>query len=203
MLTPKEVEYWGKKKEDENYAFRAFLKRSADPADLDKRFRNLHEQLFADYDCSKCRNCCSSYHSSFADEELYAAAKELEISKEEFCKQYLEYSDEEQKFESKNVPCDFLGENGQCVLGDCRPVDCKDYPYTKRNDRLGSLFTIIEMTKICPVVYEMMERLKEEYDFLNESQSVIKTEKKTYPNDPCPCGSGKKYKRCCGRNIGR
>ena len=74
MLTPKEVEYWGKKKEDENYAFRAFLKRSADPADLDKRFRNLHEQLFADYDCSKCRNCCSSYHSSFADEELYAAA---------------------------------------------------------------------------------------------------------------------------------
>ena len=23
--------------------------------------------------------------------------------------------------------------------------------------------------------------------------------KKTYPNDPCPCGSGKKYKKCCGR----
>ena len=24
-------------------------------------------------------------------------------------------------------------------------------------------------------------------------------EKKVYPNDPCPCGSGKKYKQCCGR----
>ena len=23
---------------------------------------------------------------------------------------------------------------------------------------------------------------------------------KVYPNDPCPCGSGKKYKNCCGRN---
>ena len=23
---------------------------------------------------------------------------------------------------------------------------------------------------------------------------------KIYPNDPCPCGSGKKYKQCCGRN---
>lgn len=23
--------------------------------------------------------------------------------------------------------------------------------------------------------------------------------KKIYPNDPCPCGSGKKYKKCCGR----
>ncbi|MFQ9404295.1 MAG: SEC-C metal-binding domain-containing protein [Eubacterium sp.] len=22
-----------------------------------------------------------------------------------------------------------------------------------------------------------------------------------YPNDPCPCGSGKKYKNCCGRQA--
>ncbi|MHC4292236.1 MAG: SEC-C metal-binding domain-containing protein [Planctomycetota bacterium] len=20
-------------------------------------------------------------------------------------------------------------------------------------------------------------------------------------NDPCPCGSGKKYKKCCGKNL--
>lgn len=26
-----------------------------------------------------------------------------------------------------------------------------------------------------------------------------RAEKKIYPNDPCPCGSGKKYKQCCGR----
>ena len=24
---------------------------------------------------------------------------------------------------------------------------------------------------------------------------------KVYPNDPCPCGSGKKYKQCCGRTY--
>ncbi|MBQ3164185.1 MAG: preprotein translocase subunit SecA [Lachnospiraceae bacterium] len=29
---------------------------------------------------------------------------------------------------------------------------------------------------------------------------VVKKETKVYPNDPCPCGSGKKYKQCCGRN---
>ncbi|HCW22727.1 MAG TPA: preprotein translocase subunit SecA, partial [Lachnospiraceae bacterium] len=28
-----------------------------------------------------------------------------------------------------------------------------------------------------------------------------KAEKKIYPNDPCPCGSGKKYKNCHGRNL--
>lgn len=27
----------------------------------------------------------------------------------------------------------------------------------------------------------------------------VRVEKKIYPNDPCPCGSGKKYKKCCGR----
>ncbi len=26
-----------------------------------------------------------------------------------------------------------------------------------------------------------------------------RADKKVYPNDPCPCGSGKKYKQCCGR----
>jgi preprotein translocase subunit SecA len=28
-----------------------------------------------------------------------------------------------------------------------------------------------------------------------------RSDKKVYPNDPCPCGSGKKYKQCCGRKA--
>jgi uncharacterized protein YecA (UPF0149 family) len=34
---------------------------------------------------------------------------------------------------------------------------------------------------------------------LNEDTSVpfIREEKKVKRNDPCPCGSGKKYKKCC------
>ena len=40
----------------------------------------------------------------------------------------------------------------------------------------------------------------------NKDDSVAATPKrreteKVYPNDPCPCGSGKKYKYCCGRNA--
>ena len=34
------------------------------------------------------------------------------------------------------------------------------------------------------------------------TQKVLKRENaKVYPNDPCPCGSGKKYKNCCGRKA--
>ena len=36
------------------------------------------------------------------------------------------------------------------------------------------------------------------YKEQKSSTTVIKG-KKIYPNDPCPCGSGKKYKKCCGR----
>jgi len=32
-----------------------------------------------------------------------------------------------------------------------------------------------------------------------KSSTTIVKEQKVYPNDPCPCGSGKKYKKCCGR----
>lgn len=31
------------------------------------------------------------------------------------------------------------------------------------------------------------------------NEEPIRVEKKIYPNDPCPCGSGKKYKKCCGK----
>ncbi len=38
--------------------------------------------------------------------------------------------------------------------------------------------------------------------FLEQRKSgTIRKEKKIGRNDPCPCGSGKKYKKCCGRNA--
>ena len=42
------------------------------------------------------------------------------------------------------------------------------------------------------------EELKKLYKEQKES-TTIRKEKKIGRNDPCPCGSGKKYKKCCGR----
>ena len=36
-------------------------------------------------------------------------------------------------------------------------------------------------------------------EFTAPKQIPVVKEKKIYPNDPCPCGSGKKYKKCCGK----
>ena len=38
------------------------------------------------------------------------------------------------------------------------------------------------------------------YKEQQRSTTVVNEGAKVYPNDPCPCGSGKKYKKCCGRN---
>ncbi|MDE6234090.1 MAG: SEC-C domain-containing protein [Lachnospiraceae bacterium] len=40
----------------------------------------------------------------------------------------------------------------------------------------------------------------------NKDETSVKEPKKrssqkVYPNDPCPCGSGKKYKQCCGKKV--
>ena len=44
------------------------------------------------------------------------------------------------------------------------------------------------------------DKRKELYREQKQSMTVRKG-KKVYPNDPCPCGSGKIYKKCCGRNA--
>ena len=58
------------------------------------------------------------------------------------------------------------------------------------------------------VAYEVMSRfltdfteeeLKKFYKEQKESTTIRKP-KKIGRNDPCPCGSGKKYKKCCGKN---
>ena len=36
---------------------------------------------------------------------------------------------------------------------------------------------------------------------VDSSATRVRSGKKIYPNDPCPCGSGKKYKHCCGRKA--
>ncbi len=42
------------------------------------------------------------------------------------------------------------------------------------------------------------ETRKALYKEQKSSTTVVKGVK-VYPNDPCPCGSGKKYKKCCGK----
>ena len=68
-------------------------------------------------------------------------------------------------YHTKHKPCDFLQEDGNCKLGDCKPDSCKRYPYTDQLERLSNLLGMLDIISICPVAFEMFERLKKEYGF--------------------------------------
>lgn len=165
MLAPRKVKFEAKKKKRENLEFRAFLKYNADEKKLDEQFSKLHDALFTNYDCNRCRNCCRMYYGSIPETDVKKASLYLGISSEEFVEQYLQGKDSEDNYQTKHKPCDFLQEDGGCKLGNCKPDSCKKYPYTDQPERLKSLYSVLDAIEICPVAFEIYERLKQEYGF--------------------------------------
>lgn len=168
MIAPRKVSRIAEKKEDENLEFRTFLKINANEEDLDQRFLRLHNELFAEYDCSRCRNCCKQYRGLIPADDIERDAAHMNMTKEQFLDFFLEdkrIEDGAETYRTKHVPCDFLQEDGNCRLGDCKPENCVKYPYTNQPKRLESLYSVLDAVSVCPVAFEIYERLKEEYDF--------------------------------------
>ena len=56
------------------------------------------------------------------------------------------------------------------------------------------LYNLTEWDDILPI--EKRNEIAKEY----RRSSIAVSDKVVGRNDPCPCGSGKKYKKCCGKN---
>ena len=165
MLKPSEVKKAAKAIEADNIRFRSFLKIHADEEELDKQFLALHNELFADYDCRKCRNCCKMYKGTFQEAELEKAAVYMNITTDKFKDIFLELDEITYSYETRHRPCDFLDEDGECRLGDMKPENCKTYPNTNQPERLVSLYSMLNVVEVCPVAFEIFERLKKIYGF--------------------------------------
>ncbi|MCD8181431.1 MAG: YkgJ family cysteine cluster protein [Firmicutes bacterium] len=165
MIKPNQVKQAAAEMEYQNEKFRRFLKTHAKEKELDEQFLRLHNELFKNYDCGSCRNCCKMYHAELSKSDIEKGASYLGISAEKFIDTYLKRDEYEIGYISKNKPCDFLREDGECLLGECKPQDCKDYPYTNQPERLHSLMSFLEHIEVCPVAYEICEGLKKEYRF--------------------------------------
>ncbi len=84
-------------------------------------------------------------------------------------------------------------------------VEYKMYGY----DMFGDMTKTIEEDTIRTIFRVRLEQKVEREEVAkvtgtNKDNTVAaapkkRLEDKVYPNDPCPCGSGKKYKQCCGR----
>ena len=169
MIKPFEVKTRANKLEKANYKFRTFLKNRADSDELDKQFLDLHNELFSGYDCRICRNCCKEYAAVIKEDEVETIAEFFDLSKDEFLKEYVKEIRDE-SYELNRIPCSFLDNDNNCLIESCKPQNCKDYPFTNKPERLWSLLSIIDSTFVCPVVFEIIERLKKIYRFKNSEK---------------------------------
>ena len=167
MIEPSKMKEAAKRYSDENYKFRRFLKNRADPDQLDRRFAALHNELFVGYDCCQCRNCCERYTVELTDEDAERIATFLGLGKEAFVLEYA--GDIGDRYEIK-PPCPFLERDGKCRVQPCKPEECQGYPYTDQPDRLGSLYGVMEFAEVCPVVFEIVQRLKDMYGFKSRAR---------------------------------
>lgn len=59
---------------------------------------------------------------------------------------------------------------------------------------------ILKSKKVDPVIIEEMEEHWNPGQVWNPSLYTEPSSQTTGRNEPCPCGSGRKFKQCCGKN---
>jgi hypothetical protein len=165
---PIKLRVLAQEQEDENWRFRDFLKHHCDiePDKLDERVFELTKQVWADIDCTTCANCCKEVRPTFSEEDVDRLAKRLRIDRRQFIDSYLQPTDpgDDNPWRTKTTPCPFLKDN-RCSVYEDRPNDCRGYPYLYEPDFATRTMAMLQRTFTCPIVYEVMERLKQTIGF--------------------------------------
>ncbi|MEO8400095.1 MAG: YkgJ family cysteine cluster protein [Ignavibacteriaceae bacterium] len=160
-LDIQKIEELGKLREKENLRFRIYLK-GKDSNRIDKIVHRLNLEISGKIDCTKCGNCCKKISPSLNEKEIVRISERINFSPEAVKEKYIEISDGEQFF--KDRPCNFLHEN-KCSIYTDRPGDCREYPFLHKKFFISRLIGVIENYSICPIVFNVFERLKTELRF--------------------------------------
>jgi len=157
-----EIQHLAAIREDENFRFRKFLK-NRDGVKVDKIVHRLHDELTRQIDCTLCGNCCCRLQPRLYNEEIEVLARLEKITPESYQENYCEESEFSEIY-LKTMPCRYL-EDKKCSIYENRPKECKTFPNTGKKEFTHRLYSMIEFYEICPIVFNLMERLKDELWF--------------------------------------
>ena len=148
-------------REEENARFRSYLKlNDLSSEEVDAIVRHILADVTSQIDCTKCGNCCEKIRPVLDDADIRTFAEGLAMPENLFRAQYLTYKkDSHTNFVFNTLPCPFL-EDHKCVNYDSRPKDCRSYPHLHKEDFTGRLINVIFNYEICPIVFNVYERLK-------------------------------------------
>jgi len=147
-------------KQKENKAFLNKLKKKKN-IKIDDIVHQLHEEVFEYVDCLECANCCGNISPIIIDKDIERLAKNFRIKPSKFIEEHL-YMDHENDYVYKKTPCPFLLDDNYCMVYENRPRACREYPHTDRKRFHQILNLSLKNTFVCPAVYIIVERLKEE-----------------------------------------
>ena len=132
------------------------------PSKLDQEFHVLHDKYMAEVDCLDCGNCCRSISPAVKDNDISRLARYLKTRPSELTETYFDL-DEEGDYVFRSQPCPFIGDDNYCSVYDARPKACREYPHTDRTRMHQVMNITFRNISICPVVYEIVRELREEY----------------------------------------
>ncbi len=143
-----------------NQNFFGKLKKS-NPRAVDDAFHDAHDQVFGQTDCLACANCCKTTSPIFYDRDIDRLAKALNLRPAQFIERYLRI-DEDRDYVLRQSPCPFLDGDNYCTVYTSRPAACREYPHTDRKRMHQILDLTLTNTAVCPAVFAIVEKLREE-----------------------------------------
>lgn len=151
-------------KDDENWEFRGFLKScNLGVNELDSIVNRIYQEVSSEIDCTVCANCCKEANFMIEGKDVKRLAQQLNLPLEEFKEKYTDNCKDSpgDKHTFNRLPCPLL-ENDRCKVYSFRPDNCRSFPYLHKKDFVFKLINVIENCSICPIVFNVYERLKTE-----------------------------------------
>ncbi len=161
-LDLEKIEELVKLREDKNIEFRAFLK-GQDPDKIDETVQRINIEISSQIDCTTCGNCCMKLKPFITEQDIKILSQRLNLSQQQVMDDYIEIDEGDQYF--KNLPCSFLKEK-KCTVYNDRPEDCRSFPHMHKRNFISRLWGVIENYSICPIVFNVFERLKTELNYI-------------------------------------
>ena len=161
-----------KKKGNENWKFRSFLKGCEIPSErIDSIVHKLYQKISSQIDCKTCANCCKEILPVLDQEDIKKFSKGLGVTTTRFKDQYLVRDKDSKRYVFNKKPCPFLKDN-LCLHHAYRPKDCISYPHLHKKDFIFRLISVINNYSICPIVFNVYENLKSEIWHIRNFEEV-------------------------------
>lgn len=159
----KTIERMAIQREEENWKFRAFLKQlDIEIEELDAIVHRITDEVSAQIDCTECGNCCKHVKPALDEDDISRFASGLKLSVNEFRKKCLTRDTDDSTIYTFNaLPCPFLT-NNMCSNYECLPKACASYPHLHKDEFVFRLWGVVDNYSICPIVFNVYERLKKE-----------------------------------------